>query len=96
MVKKTAKKVALKELEKYKDMSFQNLTSLLGKIQTYEVSWDDDQFYSIEIHAVWDDKPDGNLRIFCDVSKGIWSSMFPHTECLLITPDGNFIEEEDI
>lgn len=94
MDKKIAKKIAINELEKFKKMSFQELTTLLSEIETYEVSWDDEEFYSIEIQTVWDEKPHGNLKIFCEVSKGIWSSIFPHTECLLINPDEHFIDTE--
>ena len=50
--------------------------------------------YQVEIEAVWDNKPESDLRILVSIDDGtLWSSIFPLTDDFIISPNGNFVGE---
>jgi hypothetical protein len=49
--------------------------------------------YQAEIEVVWDDKRDGNLRVFAAIDDGGWRAFAPLTNSFIVAPDGSFVGE---
>ncbi len=47
--------------------------------------------YQIESLAVWDSKPEGDLRIFVSIDDGGLRAIVPMTEGFIVRPDGSFV-----
>jgi hypothetical protein len=96
MNKEEAKLVILKELEHYRSMSFAELRELLDRIDAYGVTSPSGIDYQIEVHAIWDDKPEDNIRVFGEISdSGLLRSFLPLCESFIMTPGGQFLDENE-
>ena len=94
MNKKEAKLVILKELDHYRSMSFSELRELLERIDAYGVTSPGGIDYQIEVHAIWDDKPEDNIRVLGEISdRGFLSSFLPLCESFIKSPDGELVDE---
>jgi hypothetical protein len=90
--KTEARTIIQKELERYKSKSYIELQCLLEKVDAYVTTASSGKTYQIEVHAIWDDKPNGNIRVFCEASSGLWSSIFPLTCSYIMSSAGKFID----
>ena len=66
---------------------------LLGKQETFERVGTSGARYQVEIQAVWDDRPDGNLRVLAAIDDGGWRAFAPLSDSFICAPDGGFIGE---
>ena len=69
------------ELRKYFDEEHQEVTGPSGKE------------YQVETLAVWDRKPEGDLRIFVSIDDGGLRAIVPMTDGFIMHPDGSFVGE---
>jgi hypothetical protein len=96
MNKDDARLVIQNELDRYRSKSFTELRELLQRIDAYGVTGTNGVEYEIEVHAIWDDKPDGNIRVFGEIAdKSILRYMFPQCESFVVAPDGQFVGESE-
>ena len=93
MDKEEAKSLLASELQKYRDRSYESLCSLLHNIDTYEIEAQSGVLYQLEIQAMWDNKPDGDLRIVAGIDDGGLRAYFPLTDSFILSPDGKFVDE---
>ncbi len=94
MNKGEAKAVLKSELEKYRTRSYKSLLQLLQTLDAYEIDSPSGVKYQIEIQAMWDDQPNGDLRVLGGIDDGgLLSSFAPLTESFVLTPEGKFVEE---
>ena len=87
-----AKSVLTRELERYRATPYAELKPLLDDTAHIETTGPSGTNYQVEIYAVWDDKPNGNLRVFgaIDDYSG-WCAFMPLTDCFILRPDGTFV-----
>jgi hypothetical protein len=69
------------ELRKYFDEEHREVTGPSGKE------------YQVETLAVWDHKPEGDLRIFVSIDDGGLRAIVPMTDGFILRPDGSFVGE---
>jgi hypothetical protein len=95
MDKIEAKAILQREMEKYRSRSFKSLLELLDNLEAYSVSVPSGAFYQIEVQAMWDSKPGGNLRVMAAIDDGGFFSAFaPLTDSFIRSPAGDFQEED--
>ena len=94
MNKDEARSVLAKHLAYYRGQSYSALLRLLDEQDTCEVLGDSGAVYQVEVFAHWDDKPDGNLRVFGCVDDGGWRASFPLTDDFIVSPLGKLVGEE--
>jgi len=58
-----------------------------------EVRGPSDASYQLEVEAVWDKRPVGNLRVFGHIDDGGLRAVLPLTEDFIMAPDGSFVCE---
>jgi len=49
--------------------------------------------YQIELQCLWDDRPDGDVRVIGSIDDGGWRSFVPLTRSLIKAADGRFVGE---
>lgn len=93
MNKEEAQQILAEHLSIYKRRSYSDLSHLLNKQETTEVTAPSGSWYQLEFEVFWDDKPNGNLRVIGSIDDGGLRAFFPLTDDFMITPEGKFIGE---
>jgi hypothetical protein len=89
-----ARAMLAQQLASLRQLSYQQLVErLLDREETLEVLGASGMRYQVELQGVWDDRPNGVLRILGSVDDGGWRAFAPLTEDLLVAPDGSFVGE---
>ena len=74
-------------------MSYQELQRLLREQDRLDVCGPSGVSYQLEVEAVWDDRPGGNLRVFGHIDDRGLRAVAPLTEDFIMAPDGSFVGE---
>ena len=77
----------------YRAMSYEALRGFLGNPVTLTEEGASGTEYQVEIEAVWDDRPEHNLRILMSIDDGGLRAFVPMTDDFIVTPDGSFVGE---
>ena len=94
MDKEEALSLADAELAELRRSTYSQLIErLLDKQETFERVGDSGTRYQFELQAFWDDKPDGNLRVFVLIDDRGWRAFAPLSVDFIRAPDGAFIDE---
>lgn len=88
-----ALKVLSEEMERYRKRSYEELKTLIGKVDAYETKAVSGTAYQLEIQVFWDGKPGGDLRVIGSIDDGGWRAFVPLTDDFILTPQGEFIGE---
>ena len=75
-------------LDEYRKLSYGQLAARVGDEEFPEVVGASGTQYQMEIQIVWDDKPDGAVRVLAAIDDGGWRAFMPLCADLLVTPDG--------
>ena len=77
----------------YRGRPYSELVGLITESVTTTVKGKSGVAYQVKIHAFWDDRPNGNLRVMGDVDDSGWRAFFPLGEDFIMAPDGTFVGE---
>ena len=93
MNKEEARRVLRKELEAYRSRSYSELQDLIRDPEVIEARAASGTRYQIEVEAVWENQPGGDLRVIASIDDyGFLSFVHPVSEDFILRPDGSFIE----
>ena len=93
MDKKRAKSILAKQLARYRNKTYADLGRLIGQLDIFEITQPDGVIYQIEIQVMWDDKPEGDIRVMGSIDDGGWRADVPLTDSFIMTPEGRFLGE---
>lgn len=93
MDKLEAKQILSDEIAKYRSRTFLELQRLLSEQDTFEITSSTGKWYQLEFQAVWDGRPQGNLRVIGSIDDGGVSAFKPLCEDFILSPDGKLIGE---
>lgn len=85
--------ILAQELAKYRRETYTDLQRLLKEVDAYEIVGPSGADYQIEIQAIWDDEPNGNLRVLGAIDDGGLRAYVPLTDDFILSPLGEFIGE---
>jgi hypothetical protein len=89
-----AKTLLASELRKYRSQSYAELRSRINSQDTYIAVAPSGKEYQVEVGFLWDDMPDGNIRVMGPIDDGTpRGAMLPLTESFILNADRNFIGE---
>ncbi len=88
-----AQRVLNEWLAKLRATSYQELASRVDLITTDEVARDSERSWQLEIQVLWDDEPNGNVRVMASIDDGGLRAFVPLTESFIKSPSGEFIGE---
>ena len=77
-----------------RNLSYEELLQFLGNATGDEVIAPGGQAYQVEVEAMWDDRPDSDLRIIASIDDNSlrWATL-PLVQDFVIRPDGTFVGE---
>ncbi len=91
MDKTEARSLLNDELARYRSLSYAELLRLLGQSDNFECAAPYGKTYQVEVEAVWDSKPNENLRVLAMIDDGSWMRSFvPLSADFIMRPDGSF------
>jgi hypothetical protein len=79
-------------IKKLRDLSYRELLFYRDNPTAEEVIAPSGQAYQIEVEALWDDRPDSDLRVIAAIDDGRLFSM-PLGQDFMIRPDGTIVGE---
>lgn len=94
MNKDEAHKALDDSLQKYRSCRYSELTQKIGSIVTFAITVPSGNKYQIEIQFFWDGDEDGDIRVLGAVDDSGWRAFMPLTDCFIMSPDGNFVDED--
>ena len=90
-----ARLVLTAEMERYRAKAYEQLVTLIGNDQNYEVTGPSGTVYQLDIQAFWDDprEPNTNLRVMGAIDDRGISAYAPMCDSFAIAPSGVFVGE---
>jgi len=89
-----ARTVLSEYLRRYRSMSYKELQRLLKEQDCDKTLGPSGTSYQVEIEAVWDSKPGGNIRVMGHIDDGsLLRAIAPISEDFIMASDGSFIGE---
>ena len=93
MDKDEARGILRDHLEHFRARTREELLPLIDEPEVAEVTAPSGARYQVEVMAVWDDRPDVNLRVMGAIDDGGLSAWLPLSEDFIMAPDGSFVGE---
>ncbi len=82
------------EIARLKAMGYRELTRYIENQENKEVTGSAGKSYQMEVLAVWDSRPEGDLRVFVSIDDGgLLRAIFPKTKSFIVAPDGALVGE---
>ena len=92
--RREARRVLTRRVEELRQLSREALCATwLDEPDCEQVRSPSGKEYQIEIEAIWDNEPEGNLRVFASIDDGGWSALMPMTDGFIKAPDESFVGE---
>lgn len=94
MNKSEATAILKHHIGQYRAKSYEKLITLVGNVQVYEAEGISGARYTLEFDVVWDDEPNGDIRVIGAIDDGTLRNAFaPLSDDFILTPDGRFVGE---
>ena len=95
MNKAEAQRIITVELAKYRTRPYDELRGLVDAPKlSFEVVAESQTRYYVDIRVLWDDVPEGDVRVVACIDDGGWRSYFPMADSFIKAPDGSFVDED--
>ena len=88
-----AKKLAERELEGYRKLSYQEIVSKIGEPEIFERIDDEGEPYRVEIEFFYHSADMNDIRVSAAVSYSFWTDLVAVSSDFIIAPDGTFVGE---
>ena len=88
-----AQRVLAEWLTKLRAVPYRELAARVNAVTTDEVPRDSERSWQLEIQVLWDDEPNGNVRVIVSIDDGGLRAFVPMTKGFIKSPSGEFIGE---
>ena len=88
-----AQRVLNEWLVKLRTVPYRELASRVDSVTTDEVVRDSERSWQLEVQVLWDDEPNGNVRVMVSIDDGGLRAFVPMTESFVKSPSGDFVGE---
>lgn len=92
MDEKEARAILPEELQAWRRRPYAGLAAAVGNSWHAEVIAPGVR-YQLEVIAVWDDRPGGNVRVIASIDDGGLRAFVPLGDDFIMAPDGHFVGE---
>lgn len=94
MKKRQYLKLLVPIVAEYRQKPYEFWREQVGSEQiTFEVAAGDSRECQVEIDAMWDHKPNANIRVFVMIDDGGLRAFCPVSTDFIVAPDGSFVGE---
>ena len=88
MNKSEAREILTTELAKYRNWPYEQLRALVdAPTRNFEMTGISGTRYYVEIYADWDEKPEGDIRVFGCIDDGGLRAYLPISDSFIRAPD---------
>ena len=88
-----ARRVLNEWLVKLRAVPYRELAARVDSVTTDEVVRDSQRSWQLEVQVLWDDEPDGNVRVMVAIDDGGLRAFVPITETFIKSSTGEFVGE---
>jgi hypothetical protein len=88
-----ARRVLRSQLQPWRKRSWAELRKDVGQSQRFEVAAESGTWYQGDLQVLWDDHPEGAIRVVAAIDDGGWRAFVPMTDDFILAPDGTFVGE---
>jgi hypothetical protein len=88
-----AQRVLDEWLAKLRAVSYRELASRVDSVTTDELARDSERSWQLEIEVLWDDEPNGNVRVMVSIDDAGLRAFVPMTESFIKSPSGEIVGE---
>ena len=88
-----AEKLLKTRLAKLRALSYKELAARVDSVLTEEVARDSERSWQLEFEVVWDDEPQGNIRVNGTIDDGGLRAFVPLTDGFVKSPAGEIVGE---
>lgn len=78
-------------LRGYRARPYRDLAALVREPESTELVGSSGARYQVEVLAVWDARPDGDLRVIGAIDNGGLRAFVPLSADFMVAPDGSFV-----
>jgi hypothetical protein len=80
-------------LDEWRRRTYAELRSEVGESRQLQTTGQSGTQYQVDVQVRWDDKPNGDIRVFGGIDDGGWRAFAPLTEDFILGPGGKFVGE---
>ena len=88
-----AQKILSEWVVKLRTVPYRELASRVDSVTTDELMRDSERSWQLEIQVLWDDEPDGNVRVMVSIDDGGLRAFVPMTESFIKSRTEEFVGE---
>lgn len=88
-----ARRVLDQWLARLRAVPYQELAARVGSVSNDEIARDSERSWQVEVEVLWDDKPDGDVRVMVAIDDGGLRAFVPLTGEFIKSPSGQFVGE---
>jgi hypothetical protein len=81
------------QLRPWRERPWTQLREVVSQSHRFKVTGESGTWYQGEVQVLWDDKPDGAIRVIASIDDGGWRAFVPLTADFILAPDGSFVGE---
>jgi hypothetical protein len=86
-----ARKVLNAWLAKLRAVPYKELAARVDSVTNDEVARDSERSWQVEVQVLWDDEPNGNIRVTASIDDGGLRAFVPMTDGFVKTPSGELV-----
>jgi hypothetical protein len=86
-----ARKVLNAWLARLRAVPYRELAARVGCVTNDEVARDSERSWQLEVQVLWDDEPDGDIRVTASIDDGGLRAFVPVTDGFVKTPSGEIV-----
>ena len=88
-----AQRILNEWLLKLRAVPYRELASRVDSVTTDELVRDSQRSWQLEIQFLWDDEPNGNVRVMVSIDDAGLRAFVPMTQSFIKSPSGEFVGE---
>jgi hypothetical protein len=91
--KEEAKQILAQRLERYRQLSYEQLKARRGEVETEETVGPSGAWYQLEFEVFWDGKPNGDIRVLGSIDDGGLRAFAPLCDSFAKNSGDGFVGE---
>lgn len=88
-----ARKVLKEWVTRLRAVPYRELAARVDSVTNDEVARDSERSWQVEVQVLWDDEPEGNIRVTASIDDGGLRAFVPVTDGFVKAPTGEFVGE---
>ena len=93
MDREEATSILARQLMPYRAIPYAQLATLIGTVETAEITAPSGTRYQLEFEIFWDSEPKGDIRVLGSIDDGGLWAFFPLSLDFIVAPDGTLVGE---